>query len=114
VPTSKNPQVRSVAAALEVTLASDAYYDEPINAALVSFCRSLAQQISEAERNGGTASTHVQAAYLSALKDLNRGRGKQTKKGAARGDSGGGASGLAGIRGSVAGVSTTTPRKRSA
>lgn len=57
----------SVSDALEVTLASDVRYDEDANAALVSLCRVLADQIDEA---GDSVSTRLTAAYLSALKDL--------------------------------------------
>lgn len=57
----------SVSTALEVTLASDVRYDEDANAALVSLCRVLADQIDEA---GDSVSTRLTAAYLSALKDL--------------------------------------------
>jgi hypothetical protein len=54
---------------LEVTLASDDRFAAEQNRALVSLCRLLAEQIDDA---GEKASNRLTAAYLSALKDLNR------------------------------------------
>jgi hypothetical protein len=62
----------SLTEALEVTLRTDRQFKDDENAALVSLCRLLAEQIDEAKDMGKTPSSHVSAAYLSALKDLRR------------------------------------------
>jgi len=55
--------------ALEKTLASDPKLKRDEHAALVSLCRSLADR---ADDQGENLTTHLSAAYLSALKDLRR------------------------------------------
>lgn len=69
-------------AALEQTVASDPKLAQPRHSALVNLCRMLADQIDEA---GPKASTHLTAAYLSALKDLRRAMGEESGKDTASG-----------------------------
>ncbi len=64
----------SVSESLEVTIGSDPRLTQPRNAALISLCRLLARQVDDA---GDDASTRLTAAYLSALKDLNRALGAE-------------------------------------
>lgn len=62
----------TVREALEVTIKSHPSLSNNANAAIVSLCRLLAEQIDDA---GANASSRLTAAYLSALKDLNRAAG---------------------------------------
>lgn len=56
-------------AALETTLTSDKRLAEPKHAALVALCRLLSDQI---DGSGAEATNRLTAAYLSALKDVER------------------------------------------
>ena len=61
--------------AFEVTYASDSRLASPKHAALVALCRLLADQI---DGSGAEATNRLTAAYLSALKDIERVMGGRT------------------------------------
>lgn len=71
--------------ALEVTLSSDASLSHPRYAALVSLCRVFADQVDAA---GDEVSSRLTAAYLSALKDLDRALATSKASGAGAGTAG--------------------------
>lgn len=73
--------------ALEETLSSDARLKAKRHAALVSLCRVLADQIDAA---GAQVSSRLTAAYLSALKDLDKALGAPAGAGGGKGAGSGG------------------------
>lgn len=73
------PEFGAVRSALEVTLKSDRRLSQPKHAALVALCRLLASQIDESGRD---ANNRLTAAYLSALKDIDRAVSDKTPAGA--------------------------------
>ena len=64
--------------ALERTLRAGEGQLGEVHAALVELCRTMADQIDRADDRG--PSSHVSAAYLSALKDLHRAIGDEKKE----------------------------------
>lgn len=61
--------------AFETTFKSDSKLAAPKHAALIALCRLLADQI---DQSGGEATNRLTAAYLSALKDVERVMGGRT------------------------------------
>ena len=90
--------------AFEVTFKSDQRLAAPKHAALIALCRLLADQI---DGSGAEATNRLTAAYLSALKDVERVMGGKTPGtqggGDAKGASGG--STLGGLRAIAGGKS---------
>ena len=87
--------------AFETTFQSDSRLASPKHAALIALCRLLADQI---DQSGGEATNRLTAAYLSALKDVERvmgGRTPGTQGGGS--ESGGGAGGKLGQLQAIAG-----------
>lgn len=85
--------------AFEKTFESDARLATDKHAALVALCRLLSDQIDE---SGGEATNRLTAAYLSALKDIDRAMADRTPAGTGGAGSGGTLGKLQGIAGGKA------------
>lgn len=82
--------------AFEVTFKSDRRLADPKHAALIALCRLLSDQI---DSSGAEATNRLTAAYLSALKDVER-----VMAGRTPGTQGGGTEGGAGNGGKLGGL----------